>query len=160
MFIADEIPVPVSAGAAAARLAAMAGAGSLDGISQAAWSDGITRTAQVPGVSELVHVRHREPVRRGAVTVLTLRWEAAGPDGAVFPVLDADITLAPHGDQATLIGLDGVYRPPAGTPGTAPGEAFLHRIAAATIRALLTQIADVITGSNLSHPPQAPAPRQ
>lgn len=152
MFVADEVRVPVSAAAAAARLAALARAGSLDGVSQAAWHDGITRVGPMPGLSKLVRIRFREPVRRGAVTVLTLRWEAAGPVGALFPVLDADITLVPDGGRATLLGLDGVYRPPGGSLGAALDQALLHRVAAATIRALLARIAGAITNHNDNHP--------
>lgn len=63
----------------------------------------------MPAPSKLVRVQFREPVQRGAVRVLTLRWEATGATGRIFPVLDADITLIPDG-EATLLGLGGVSR--------------------------------------------------
>jgi hypothetical protein len=46
-----------------------------------------------------------------------LRWEATGPGGRLFPALDADITLTPAGEHATLLGLAGCYRPPLGSWG-------------------------------------------
>jgi len=37
--------------------------------------------------------------------------------GGLFPVLDADITLTPAGEQTTRLALAGVYRPPLGRLG-------------------------------------------
>lgn len=91
-----------------------------------------------------MHVRFRELARRGGVAVLTLRWQATGAVGGLFPVLDADLTLIPHGENATLLGLDGVYGPPAGAFGAALDRALLHRIAAATVRSLLNRIGEAI----------------
>jgi hypothetical protein len=148
MFVGDELRVEVSFAAAAARLANLIGGGSLVQASQAAWGEGIARVGPigpVPGMSKLVRVRFRELVQHGATLVLTLRWEATGASGALFPVLDADVVLIPDGDQATLIGLSGVYRPPGGAVGAGLDRAILHRVATATIRSLLGQITDAIT---------------
>ena len=148
MFVDDELRAEVSFTAAAARLANLIGGGSLVQASHAAWGEGIARVGPigpVPGMSKLVRVRFREPVQHGASLVLTLRWEATGPSGALFPVLDADIALVPEGDQATLIRLSGVYRPPGGAVGAGLDRAILHRVATATIRSLLGQITDAIT---------------
>jgi len=119
MFVGDEMPVQVSTVAAAARLANLTGGGSLLRVSHAAWDEGIVRVGPagpVPGLSKLVHVQFLPPVQQGAVTVLALRWEATGPAGGLFPVLDANVILVPDGEQATLLGLEGAYRPPAGPP--------------------------------------------
>lgn len=43
-----------------------------------------------------------------------------------------------------MIGINGVYRPPGGSLGAALDKIVLHRIAEATIRALLMQIAGAI----------------
>jgi hypothetical protein len=159
MFVGDEVRAEVSFGVASARLANLLGGGSLILASREAWGEGIARVGPLGsllGMSKLVRVRFREPVQHGAVSVLTLRWEATGVTGGLFPVLDADVRLAPEGDQATLIGLDGVYRPPGGLVGTGLDRAILHRVAAATIRSLLSQIAEAIT-----HPAVAPSgPRE
>jgi hypothetical protein len=88
-------------------------------------------------------VHFRDLVMRDDSAVLTLRWEATGPGGRLFPALDADITLTPAGERATLLRLAGSYRPPLGSLGAGLDRAILHR-AAATIRAFLSRVADSI----------------
>ena len=61
--------------------------------------------------------------------VWALRWEAAGTTGGLFPVLDADITLTPAGDQASVLVMHGAYRPPLGHVGAKLNRAVMHRIA-------------------------------
>jgi len=95
-----------------------------------------------PGVvSKLVRVQVRELSWTEKSGGLALRWEATGPGGKLFPVLDADLTLADLGVQGTLVKLAGVYRPPFGALGQALDRAVLHRIAAATIKGFLARVA-------------------
>ena len=61
-------------------------------------------------------------------------------------MLDADLTMAPAGERVTVLTLAGAYRPPLGTVGAALDRAILHRVASATIRAFLAQMACRITG--------------
>jgi hypothetical protein len=144
MFIGDEVRAEVGTKAATTRLADLARGNSLIRASYAAWDAGKARTVQVgPRLTRLLRVDYRGPVQRGAVSVLILRWEAADGDGRPFAALDADITLVPDGEQATLVGLTGVYRTPAGTR---PDRLAVHRVAAMTTRALLDRIADTISG--------------
>ena len=77
---------------------------------------------------------------------LAIRWEATGSGGGLFPVLDADLTMAPDGERATIVTLAGAYRPPLGAMGAALDRAILHRVASATIRAVLTQVTRRIAG--------------
>lgn len=138
----------VSAAVAAARLTSLIEADSLATLSQDAWHEGATRVGPagaVPGLSKIVRVRFLEPIRRGALTVFPLRWEAAGVSERLFPVLDADIILVPDSDEATLIGLEGVYRPPAGQVGEVLDRVVLHRIASATIHSFLERITDAVS---------------
>ncbi len=151
MFVGAEVRAEVSAAVAAARLASLTLGSALIDQSHQAWTDGFAWVGPVPALSKLVLVQFSEPVRRGAVTVLAVRWEATGVAGRVFPVLDADITLAPDGDEATLLGLDGVYGPPGGAVGAGLDRLILHRIATATVRSFLTRVADAIA----SQPPVA-----
>ena len=144
MFIGDEVRAEVSHAAASTRIAGLLGGTALRTASHAAWGEGIVRVGPagpLPGLSRLVQVRVTEPVQRGAVTQLALRWEAIGAGERLFPVLDADITLIPDGDDGTLIGLQGVYRPPAGPAGEIADRVILHRIAAATVRSFLNRVA-------------------
>jgi hypothetical protein len=148
MFVGDEIQMPVSAEVAAARLVNLIGGSTLIRASHAAWGEGIARVGPagpVPGLSKLVYVHFLEPVRHGAVTMIGLRWEAIRPGERLFPVLDANITLIPHGDHATLLGLEGVYGPPGGAAGVGLDRAILHHVAAATIRSFLHRTAAAIT---------------
>jgi hypothetical protein len=141
MFIGGQTRAAVSATAATARLACPAGGGMLVRASYAAWEQGTAQIAPA-GLPGLVVVRSRGPVRRGAVSALILRWEAAAASGQLFPLLDADITLIPDGEHGTLIGLDGVYRPP---PGPGPCPVITYLVTAVTIRFLLGRIAAAIT---------------
>ena len=158
MFVSDQVPLGTSFGAARAGLAALSRSGSLAGVSEAAYGEGIAALAQagppgsVPGVPRLVEVHFRDLVQRDDRAGLALRWQAAGPGGGMFPVLDADITLTPAGEHTTLLTLAGTYRPPLGALGAGLDRAILHRVAAATIRAFLSRIADAIV-----HPPASAA---
>ena len=141
MFIGGEARASVSTATATARLACPVGGGVLVRASYAAWEE-VTAGIAPAGLPGLVLVHSRGPVRRGAVSVLILRWEAADASGQRFPILDADITLVPDGEQATLIGLDGVYRPLPGA-GLCPVIAYL--VTAATTRSFLSRIVAAIT---------------
>ena len=143
MFIGDEVRTEACAAAAAMRLAGLARGSSLTRASHAAWDAGIASSGQAgPEPVRLLRVHCRGPVQRGSVSVLILRWEAAAGSGLLFPALDADITLLPDGEQATLVGLTGVYRTPAGAR---PDQSGMRGVAAVTIRALLSRVADAIS---------------
>jgi hypothetical protein len=77
---------------------------------------------------------------------LTLRWQATGVTGRLFPVLEADLTLTPAG-AGTLMRLDSAYRPPLAGVGAGLDRVALNRAAMATIRSLLTRIADALASS-------------
>jgi hypothetical protein len=124
--------------------------GPLTRISEGAYGDGLTGLVWVgplgaaPGVSQLVEVHFRDVATRGEPPVLALRWEATGPDGRLFPALDADISLTPAGEHATRLSLAGVYRPPLAALGAGLDRAVFHKVADATVRSLLARVADVL----------------
>jgi hypothetical protein len=103
----------------------------------------------VLGVSKLVRVRFAEPAAHDHIAVLPLRWEATGPAGRLFPVLDAGITLMPAGGQTRLV-LAGSYRPPLDGAGATLDKIVLHHLATATISSLLRKTAHALTHE---HPP-------
>ncbi len=150
MFVREVVQLPVGMDAARTRLANLIRGGTLMAAAQQAYADGITGRLRVgplgaaPALSRLVEVSFRDPVSHGDQELLTLRWRAVGPGGALFPVLDADITLTPADDKTSELRLDGVYRPPFGAAGAGLDRAILHRVAAATIRAFVTEVADAI----------------
>jgi hypothetical protein len=166
MFVARELIVDDEYGAAGARLAQIAAAGGLTRPSQAAYRDGLTHLARVgplgdiPGVSKLVAVRVLDPAYREDTMTVALRWEATGAAGSLFPVLDANISLSPAGDQATRLALSGAYRAPLGRVGAALDKAILNRVAAATVHALLHGIAGSLTSpATAEHPTENTSPR-
>ena len=64
-----------------------------------------------PAAATLVRVCFLDPGYRGEVMTAGLRWPAAGAAGGLFPVLDANITIAPAGDGAARLAVAGAYRP-------------------------------------------------
>jgi hypothetical protein len=144
MFVGDEIRLEVSFAVARERLAGLSESGALFEPSADAYGPGLTRVGAA-GLSKLVRVQARELSWTDTSAGLALRWEATGPGGGLFPVLDADLRLAPDGDGSVLT-LAGAYRPPLGPLGQALDRALLHRVAATTVRSFLARVAAQLTG--------------
>ena len=102
MFVGDEVRLDVSFAVAWERLARLGGNGALTGASEDAYGPGLTRVG-VAGVSKLVRVQVRELSCTDQTAGLALRWMATGTGGALFPVLDADLTLTPAGEGTILM---------------------------------------------------------
>jgi len=149
MFIADEVLLDVQYPAARERLARLVGDGLLR-TSQDAYDHGAVGLERVgaTGLSKLVTVQTSELASPSESNGVAIRWQAAGPGSGLFPVLDADIMLAPADDGHTLLTLTGVYRPPLGSFGARLDRAVLHRLAAATIRNFLGRLAKDISRDN------------
>jgi hypothetical protein len=151
VFVADEVLLDLSFPAATARLATLARGGSLTRASQEAYDDGLTGLVRVgplgaaAGMSKLAGVHALEVATRGESAVLTLRWEATGPGGRLFPALDADMSLTPAGQHSTRLSLAGAYRPPLAALGAGLDRAVVHEVADATVHSLLARVADVLT---------------
>lgn len=143
MFVGDEVRLDVSFAVALERLARLSESGALFGPAQDAYH-GLARVG-VPGASKLIRVQFRELTWSDGSAGLAMRWEATGAGGGLFPVLDADLRVAPDG-AGTLLIMAGAYRPPLGTLGAAFDRAVLHRVADATIRRFTARVADQISG--------------
>ena len=154
----DEVRLEVSFNVAQARLANLARGSSLASASGQSYDEGITHLTRVgplgaaPGISKLVEVQYRDLVTHGDSAVLTLRWEVTGHGSGLFPALDADITLTPAGEDATVLSVAGAYRPPLGSVGAGLDRAIMNRAATATISSFINRIAEAIV-----HPEHAPA---
>jgi hypothetical protein len=148
MFVGDEVRLEVSFAVARDRLRQLAEGGALLGTSEDAYDHATVSLERVgvPGLSKLVRVQVRELAWTDQSVGLAIRWEATGPGGGLFPVLDADLTMAPDWERATILTMAGAYRPPLGIVGAALDRAILHRVASATIWAFLAQMARRITG--------------
>ena len=153
MFVAHELITSVSFPVACARLRTLLREGWLGAASEDAYRHGYITVIRVGpladhlGASKRVRVRFLDPVSHNETLTVGVRWEATGITGALFPVFDGDINLAPAGEQATRLTLVGVYRPPLDRLGATLDRLILHRLATATIRALLERIADAVTSS-------------
>jgi hypothetical protein len=166
MFVAHALVLDVGFGAARARLAHLVYDGGLSGSSQTAYQDGLATLIRVgpfgdlPGASKLVQVSFLEPVYRPEAMTVGLRWEATGSTVGLFPVLDADIGLAPAGEQKTRLALFGTYRPPLGRFGAGLDKVLLNQVATSTVSALLRDIADALVSpaAAADHPPGAGDP--
>lgn len=151
MFADHEVTVEAAFEVAAARLTHLLRQGTLSGACQGAYEGGLAMLLRAGplgdrrGASKLVRVCFAQPVRRGATLTVAMRWEATGAAGELFPVLDADLILARHGDDQALLMLTGSYRPPFGLAGALLDRAVLSRIATATIRSVLYGLAAAIT---------------
>jgi hypothetical protein len=143
VFVGDEVELDVSLAVARERLMELAGSGLLLSTSEDAYDLGTAGLARVgvPGLSKLVRVQARDLAVTQESVGLAIRWEATGPGGGLFPVLDADIRLVRAGERAAVLAISGVYRPPLGPLGQALDRAILHRVAAATIRDFVAQVA-------------------
>jgi len=167
MFVGHEITLGVSYADARAGLLRLTHGGWLSDASDDAYAEGLAGLVRVgpfgdvPGAAKLVRVLLLEPVERDDSLTLSLRWEATGVMGRLFPVLDANISLIPVGENESQLALAGAYRPPFGAVGGGLDRVLLHRAASATARSLLGRIVDTIAPARpaVTKPgPAAPAP--
>ena len=93
----------------------------------------------VPGFSKAVSMYLGKPRVRGEAFVIPLRWSAVGPT-ELFPVMEADLEIAPLGAHQTELRFSGSYDPPLGPVGRQLDRLLLHQLAEATVRALLSQL--------------------
>jgi len=150
MFIAHRLIVDSGFADARARLVRFVDTGGLAVVAQDSYQGVITRVIRVgpagdvPGASKLVQVRFEGPVERGGAMTIWLHWEATGAAGGLFPALDADLILMAKGQEQTQLRLHGYYRPPLGRLGAGLDRAVMHRVASATVRALLQSVAGAL----------------
>ncbi len=155
MFIGDHVLLTVGFAAARTRLGNLAGGGLLLGASEHAYAETITGLADATGsvavAPQLAGVRPGDLTGTSRTAQLPVHWDVTTADGALFPALDADLTLTPAGNQTTIFALTGVFRPPPGLAGTGLEPEIVFWFATAAVRVFLARLA-----SALVHPPGAP----
>jgi hypothetical protein len=98
----------------------------------------------VPGLSKLVSARFLDPVRGSGSMSVSLRWEATGLGGDLFPAFDGDLRLSAEDDAQSRLRLVGSYRPPLGRTGIKLDRAVIWRVADATVHSFVDALARVI----------------
>jgi hypothetical protein len=164
MFAAHQVAIDAPYDVVCDHLNHLLNWGVLHGVSEVAYEGGLETMLRVGpfgatwGLSRLVRVHSLKPIRRDGETTVALRWEATGVTGDLFPVLDAQLTLAPDGEQRSRLELVGSYRPPLGPAGAALDRAIMGRVAEATIRTLLERAAAVLADpAEAANPQTAPS---
>lgn len=76
-----------------------------------------------------------------------VHWSASGAR-LLFPELTADLILSNDGRDATKLTLRGTYQPPMGALGRIADRAVLGRVAEATVRSWMDQLAEALTSEN------------
>jgi hypothetical protein len=151
MFVRDEKQLNVGFTAARAALAGLARSRWLKDASEGAYDAGMAGLARyvapgsAVGTCKLLTVHSRALAARHDSAGLAVRWDAAGSGGLLFPAFDADITLGPAGEHATMLAVTGVYRPPPGRPGDGLDRAVVDHLAQTTVRVFLDRVTDAIT---------------
>lgn len=151
MFASGQQVIDVPLGTAQSRLASLVHGGWLRRTSDEVYrhsTDDLLRVGPFgakPVTSRLVRVQSTDPAYRDDAMRIGLRWEAVGVTGALFPALDADITLSAEG-QRTRVALTGTYRPPLGAFGAGLDRLVLRKVATATITAFLDHVSAALQG--------------
>lgn len=141
MLIQDFVYVDAPVDAVRRRLAAGAEAW-LSPLAARAGTAGDTVRVRIgpagglPLLSRTARVTVGSTAEHGDYVVIPMTWQADGLDAA-FPVLWADLEVAPIGEGETQLTLTGRYDPPLGSLGRTLDRLVLHRVAQASVRAFL-----------------------
>jgi hypothetical protein len=104
----------------------------------------------VPGLSKAVSVHVGNVRVRGEAFVVPLQWSASGPT-ELFPVMEADLEIAPLGAHQSELRFSGSYDPPLGSVGRQLDRLLLHQLAEVTVRALLRQLVAALLAEPAPH---------
>lgn len=153
-LISDHVLLNVGFATAWERLGNLAGGGLILEASEHAYGEAITgltnAAGSASGASHLAGVGPGDVSEARGMAQLPVRWETTSGDGGLFPALEADLTLAPAGEQNTVFALTGIFRLPPGVVDAGVDREMVCWFAAAAIRVFLARLA-----SALIHPTAA-----
>ena len=146
MFLSHELLLELGFPEARSALDRLVASGWLQDTSGEAYAEGLRGFAggAVRAVPAPIGLRLLDPVPRDAGILLPMRWETIGRAAPPFPVLDADLTLAPVASHITRLALTGSYRPHQEAFAPGPDQAAVRAVAASTVSTLLSRIASAI----------------
>ncbi len=159
MLLHDFAYVPVSAEQVCDRILAD-DHGWLSPLAAEAMGDGEALRLRVgplrglPMLSKTVSLEVGAPLRRGDVTIVPLTWKATATPG-LFPVLSADLEIAPLDPDLTQLTIQGRYEPPLGALGRRIDRLLMHRVAEASVRAFLNRLVSSLAGADVGTAPVA-----
>jgi hypothetical protein len=128
--------------------------------SPAAWLPGLAEDARLHGqgllaeagfatpvgvVAREVEVSVGRAVRFPSKLAVPMTGEPAAGE-ALLPGLEADLEVGPLGPRRTQLGINATYTPPLGVIGRTADRLLLHRVAEATLKRFLDQVAERIAG--------------
>jgi hypothetical protein len=106
-------------------------------------------------VTKRVAVRLGEPVEFPSRLSLPMTWE---PNGWLLPNLQAELALGPLSKSRTQLAISGRYEPPLGVVGRTVDRIALHRVAEATVKDFLDEVATVLQAPGPSPNVRTPHP--
>lgn len=123
-----------------------------------ALGDGLDRSADVAyrhgedllariggsGIAKTVLLDMGSPSRGEASTSIPLVWWATGTP-SLFPTMEAELTVAPMGDDLTQVLFQGTYKPPLGAVGRVLDRAVLHRFAEMSVKDFVDRVVDLLS---------------
>ena len=109
-----------------------------------------------PVLSKTVEIRSGPLRHHGGSALIPLHWEATG-GASLFPSLDADLEVAPFGQEQSQLVLRARYEPPGGAIGRGLDRVLLHRLAEATLRAFLVSVCAKLDGTVAGQAPGSQA---
>ena len=92
-------------------------------------------------VRKTVELELGEPIRTTTWTVIPLSWKATFPQ-KLFPMMTGKIEIAPVDKNVTRLTVSGMYEAPLGHLGRQLDQAFMHKVAHATVQELAESIAE------------------
>jgi hypothetical protein len=153
MFVREESTLGLPPGLVVAQLGRAIESGWFREVSAHAYAAGLAVLARarppgsVRGLATTMQVRLSGPRERISGAAYALRWEASEPEGGLFPVFDADLSLIRVDAGRTRLAIVACYRP---QPGVQPDRLLLGRAARTTLQSVVEGLAREITQSVLA----------
>jgi hypothetical protein len=98
-------------------------------------------------IAKEVHLAVGEFIRREDTTSVPLAWTATGTP-AMFPTMEADLTITALGAGLTQVAFQGRYKPPLGALGRMVDEAVLHRFAEVSVKDFVDRVVAALGGGS------------
>jgi len=108
--------------------------------------------AQRSAAQQRFTVTAGEPRQFGTVVIVPMHWEPMALERLV-PALDADIELSSLGADHCRLSLSGRYRPPVAPLHAGVDRSAMHRVAEASVRDFLAEIAVALQSPRTPKPP-------